>query len=136
MKEQNYSFNQDIIDALKSGKTVWARPHNMPVWFEMTEEMQKHHTMIAIYKHDWSLSKPKTKVKKIINRWANVYTDYIIGLWEEPKPKKRLAKALFKSKFHYYESNSYYASEEDASIGSGDVLIKWPHGEFIEVDDE
>jgi hypothetical protein len=57
----------------------------------------------------------------------------------EIKPKKRLARAIVKEWDSYYESLKYFSSEHEAAeffSSNEQTIFLWPHGEFIEVDDE
>jgi hypothetical protein len=69
-----YEFDQEIIEALREGKTVWARM-NHGEWFELSINEQTAYSVRATFIYQWSLTKPKVKVKKTYERWVNIFRD-------------------------------------------------------------
>ena len=70
-----YEFNQEIIDALKEGKTVWKRDNAYADWISITKEEQIEVCLESVHTAQWSLTKPK----KIIEKKTTAYiTDFIL----------------------------------------------------------
>jgi len=54
--------------------------------------------------------------------------------WRIKKQKKRLAKALCSDNNGIHDSHYYYESlEHIKEMSPGMTVVKWPHGEWIEV---
>ena len=61
----------------------------------------------------------------------------IKGIWEEPKPKKKIAQFMFKDAGGNYFVEHNCVTKEEAETYyevTGFELIKWPVGEVFEVD--
>jgi len=83
-KEPDYSFNQSIIDALRDGKTVWYK-NGMGQW-SIVDKCCCFANIETIVNGQWSLTKPKVKVKKKHECWINVYENSY-----EYHPTKKMA---------------------------------------------
>lgn len=79
-KKPDYSFNQEIIDALRDEKTVW---YCNPIseWVDVNLGTFNFIDARNIINGKWSLTKPKTMLKKQIKYWANIHNDTILSIW-------------------------------------------------------
>jgi hypothetical protein len=74
----DYSFNQSILDALKAGKTVWAKCNCGDKGCEWTEVSSSTDAVLgAAHSCLWSLVKPTTRVKKKLTLYANMMGNFL-----------------------------------------------------------
>jgi hypothetical protein len=106
VKEQDYSFNQSIMDALKEGKTVWAKckcgEPGCDQWLEFNHNQQV--LLSAYYSLKWSLTKPKAMVKKTVERWVNVYAGDLIASVMHTTEEEAIAGNCETAKHRYIKS--------------------------------
>lgn len=101
-KEPDYKFSQEIIDALRDGKTVWLEWNNN--WIEIDRSYNTYAFNIkTIVNGNWSLTKPKVMVKKRIERWANIDSEDE-GDFEHYPTKEYAEKDVLRYKTNHFKA--------------------------------